>query len=119
MTLRDLFEKAVKDIPYPDVGATSIEQGELDDVEDDEMVEFSAEYVFTVGRLIDRDVKAGGWVELRREPDEEEIHISAFFGMAFDGNWDEPKDQILGAERALQGWYDIEKGTWEFVIDSY
>ena len=71
------------------------------------------------GKLFGRKVMAGGLFELRREIDDDEIFISAFLGLAFDGNWDDPKDKIIQDERAVQGQYDIESRTWTLEIDSY
>jgi len=112
-TLEQLFERAVEAIPY-DLTPTSITMGSFQ-ADKDNFVEYSEEFTFPVGRLFDEDLIAGGWVELRR--DAGEVTITAFFGVARNGNWD--KGRILPDDTAVQGSYDLEKKKWEFWIDQY
>ncbi len=112
-TPEQLFEQAVKAIPY-ELTPTSITQGTLD-VGPNEDIEYAEEFTFPAGRLFDEELIAGGWVELRRDGDD--ITITAFFGVARDGDWD--KGRILPDDTAVQGCYDLEKKTWDFWIDRY
>ena len=114
--LRDLFDQALAAIPYPDLQSTSITQGDLD-VDDDEDVEYSEEHTFSAGTLLDEPLEAGGWVELRRE--EGEITISALFGVARRGDWQNKDAQVLPEYHGIQGTYDLENQAWEFWIDAY
>lgn len=111
--LECLFKRAVRDIPY-DLEPTSITMGELEP-DSAGHVEYSEEFTFKVGQLFDMDLIAGGWVELRR--DEGEVTITAFMGIARDGDWE--KGRILPDDAALQGVYDLENQTWEFWIDQF
>lgn len=110
--LERLFEQAVEAIPY-NPSSTSIIQGSFEPANG--FVEYSEEFTFRVGNLLDEDLTAGGWVELRQE--DGETYISGFFGIARDGDWE--KGRILPDELALQGVYDLEKKSWEFWIDAY
>lgn len=105
--------QAVEAIPY-DLEPTSITMGELEP-DSAGCIEYSEEFTFKVGQLFDMDLIAGGWVELRQENGE--IDISAFMGIARDGNWE--TGRILPDDMALQGLYNREKQSWEFWIDQY
>ena len=100
VSLQTLFEQAVAAIPYPDLEPTSITQGDLE-VEHGEMVEYSEEYTFTAGTLLDEPLQAGGWVELRREAGE--ITITALFGVARQGDWQNKDAQVLPECHGIQG----------------
>lgn len=115
-SLEDLFEEAVEAIPYPNLQPTSITQGDIE-VENDEDVEYSAEYTFTAGKLLGEPLEAGGWVELRR--DDGEVYISAFFGVARQDDWQDKEAQVLPEHHAIQGQYDLDSKSWEFWIDAY
>jgi hypothetical protein len=78
-------------------------------------VEYAEEFTFPVGHLLNEALIAGGWVEFRR--DEGEVIITAFFGVARNGNWD--KGRILPDDTAVQGSYDLETKEWAFWIDQY
>ena len=104
---------AIPAIPY-DLTPTSIIQGDFEPDKDD-FVAYSEEFTFPVGRLFDEDLIAGGWVELRQ--DEGEVSITAFFGVARNGDWE--KGRILPNDTAVQGTYDLEQRGWEFWIDQY
>jgi len=112
-SLEGLFEQAVEAIPY-DLTPTSITMGDFEG-DQDGFVEYSEEFTFPVGRLFDEDLIAGGWVELRR--DEEEVSITAFFGVSRGGDWENKR--ILPEDTAVQGHYDLDQKTWEFWIDQY
>ncbi|MFC1960026.1 hypothetical protein ACFLYO_04905 [Chloroflexota bacterium] len=114
--LEDIFEEAVEAIPYPDLEPTSITQGDFD-ADDDDFIEYSAEYTFTAGKLLDEPLEAGGWVELRR--DDGEVYISAFFGVARQGNWEDKEARVLPEHHAIQGQCDQANKSWEFWIDAY
>lgn len=115
-SLEDIFEEAVEAIPYPAIYPTSCTQGDFD-AEDDEEFEYSAEYTFTAGKLLDEPLEAGGWVELRR--DDGEITISALFSVVRNGDWQDEDAKILPEYHGIQGWYDLKEKTWEFEIGSY
>jgi len=115
-TLQELFDEALEAIPYPDLQPTSITQGTLDVEDNEEDVEYSEEHTFTAGTLLDEPLEAGGWVELRR--DGGEITITAFFGVARHGHWNDKDAQVLPECHAMQGTYDIEANRWEFWIDA-
>ncbi|MFC1959380.1 hypothetical protein ACFLYO_01600 [Chloroflexota bacterium] len=115
-SLEDIFEEAVEAIPYPGLQPTGITQGDFD-ADDDDFIEYSAEYTFAAGKLLDEPLEAGGWVELRR--DDGEVYISAFFGVARHGNWHDKDSQVLPEHHAIQGQYDLETKSWEFWIDAY
>lgn len=112
-SLEQLFEQAIEAFPYQ-LDPTSITQGDLEAAQGED-VEYAAEYIFEVGQLIDEKLLAGGWVELRRE--EDDITITAFFGIARNGDWE--KGRILPEDSALQGTYDIETAEWELWIDQF
>lgn len=112
-TLEDLFDQAVEAIPY-DLTPTSITQGDFEPDENG-FVEYSEEFTFPVGHLFDEDLIAGGWVDLRR--DEGETTITAFFGVARDGDWENKR--VLPDDTAVQGYYDLDTHQWEFQIDQY
>jgi len=116
-SLQDIFDEALEAIPYPDLQPTSITQGTLDIEDEDEPVEYSEEHTFTAGTLLDEPLEAGGWVELRRE--DGEVYISALFGVARHGNWNDKEAQVLPECHAIQGQYDLDSKSWEFWIGAY
>ena len=97
-TLQELLGEALEAIPYPDLQPTSITQGTLDVEDNEEDVEYSEEYTFTAGTLLDEPLEAGGWVEL--------------------GGADEQKPAKEGTVEAwgrspanpINGWYGLKKG---------
>lgn len=116
-TLYELFEQAIANLPFPNLEHTSITQGDIEVDDNDQDVEYSEEYIFTAGKLLDEPLKAGGWVDLRR--DDGEVYISAFFGVARNGDWKNEEAQVLPEHHAIQGQYDLESQSWEFWIDAY
>lgn len=112
-SLENLFAQAVEAIPY-DLTPTSVTMGEFEP-DADGFVEYSEEFTFPVGRLFDEELVAGGWVDLRQ--DDDEVTISAFFGIARNGDWE--SGRILPDHTAVQGSYDPEQKQWEFWIDQY
>lgn len=116
-SLQELFDEALEAIPYPDLQPTGITQGTLDIEVEDEPVEYSEEHTFTAGKLLEEPLEAGGWVELRR--DDGEVTITAFFGVARHGNWNDKDAQVLPECHALQGQYDLDSKSWEFWIAAY
>ncbi len=112
-SLQPLFDQALAAFPYP-LEPTSITQGTLDDPDTTE-VEYAEEHTFAAGHLLDDELTAGGWIELRADgPD---VSVSAFFGVARNGDWQQGR--ILPENLALQGSYDPETSTWELWLDSY
>lgn len=116
-TLQDIFDQALEAIPYPDLQSTGFTQGDIEIEDDEEDVEYSEEHTFTAGKLLDEPLEAGGWVELRRENGE--VYISAFFGVAHHGHWNDKDAQVLPECHAIQGQYDLDSKSWEFWIDAY
>jgi hypothetical protein len=110
--LETLFQEAVDTFPYP-LETTSITQGDLETQNDS--IEYGEEFTFPAGKLLDDELTAGGWIELRHE--DAETTISAFFGVARNGDWD--KGRILPETMAIQGHYDPETKTWELYLDHY
>lgn len=97
-SLEDLFEQAVEAIPY-DLEPTSVTVGEIEP-DSAGYVEYSREFTLKVGQLFDMELIAGGWVELRQEKDDE-IFITAFMGIACNGDWEQGR--IMPEDTALQG----------------
>ena len=114
-TLEALFEQAVEAFPH-ELEPTSITQGNLE-ADKDEDVEYAEEYTFEAGKLLDEELKAGGWIELRR--DEGDLSITALFGVARGGDWKNKDAQVLPEHSAIQGAYDLERKSWELWIDQY
>ena len=90
-------------------------QGDLESLQDGTEQEYGEEFTFTAGTLLNEQIVAGGWVELRK--DDEEIILSAFFGLTRNGDWQH--GQILGEYEAVQGWYDLDTKTWTLEIGQY
>lgn len=113
--LETLFTEALERFPYP-LDATSITQGELTSDDPEAEIEYSEEFIFTVGKLFNETLQAGGWIDVRREPGEP-VFISGLFGVARDDDW---KDgSILPECVGVHASYDLETKTWELWIDSY
>lgn len=112
-SLEDLRQQATASFPYQ-LDPTGITQGELE-VEPDEDVEYAEEYTFEVGQLVDEQLLAGGWIELRR--DEGEVTITGFFGVARNGDWE--NGRILPDDTAIQCTYNTDTAEWELWIDKY
>ncbi|GEM_PF-3239843 len=115
LPLEELFEQAVEDLPFADKQATSITQGSLTEPYRGE-IEYSEEWTFTAGQLLDERLVGGGWIELRKD-ENADILINGFFGIARNGDWQE--GSILKEYEALQGWYNPVTRTWELQIDTY
>lgn len=111
--LEELFEQAVEAFPYQ-LDPTSITQGELE-AEPGEDFEYAEEFTFGVGQLVDEQLLAGGWIELRR--DGGEIIITGFFGVAHNGDWEHGR--ILPDDTAVQCTYNTDTAEWELWIDKY
>jgi hypothetical protein len=114
--LENLFEEALNHFPYPDLEPTSCTQGELEPDESGE-VDYSEEFTFEVGKLIDQSLIAGGWIDCRRDSEQDEIWISGLFTVARDGDWD--KGKIFPESTGINAFYDSEKKEWELIIDSF
>lgn len=115
-TLGHLWEEAIENFPYQDLQPTGYSDGDYLDVEDDEEVGYSEEFTFTVGRLFDQDLVAGGWIDLRRD-DSGEVSISGLFDISRDGDWQEGR--ILPECTGVLAYYDLKTRTWEMNIDTY
>jgi hypothetical protein len=108
-----LFDQALTDFPY-ELNPTSIAQGTLD-TDNNGDIEYAEEYIFAAGRLLDEELSAGGWIELRH--DHNDTSISAFFGVARNADWKEGR--ILPEDMAIQGVYNLDSRMWELWIDQY
>lgn len=115
ISLDNLFYEAVENLPYNDCQSTGYTQGCLENLQDGTESEYSEEFTFKAGALLNEDIIAGGWVELRKE--EEDITLSAFFGLSRNGDWEHGR--ILGEYEAVQGWYDLDTKTWKLEIGTY
>jgi hypothetical protein len=115
LPLEELFKQAVEDLPFADKEATSITQGSLTEPYQGE-IEYSEEWTFTAGTLLNERLVGGGWIELRKD-ENADILINGFFGIARNGDWKE--GSILKEYEALQGWYNPVTRTWELQIDTY
>lgn len=115
ISLDTLFYEAVECIPYQDCDSTGYTQGDLESLQEGIGSEYSEEFTFTAGTLLDEQIIAGGWVELHK--DDEDITISAFFGLSRNGDWQHGR--ILGKCEVVRGWYDLEAKTWTFEIGDY
>lgn len=113
--LETLFEEAVAAFPHG-LEPTSITQGDLE-VEQGDDIEYAEEYTFEAGRLLDEELRAGGWIELRR--DGSDLSITALFGVARNGDWKNKDAQVLPECHGIQGVYDLKKKTWELWIGAY
>ena len=114
-TLERLFEEAVTAFPH-ELEPTSITQGNLE-IGEGEGVEYAEEFTFEAGKLLDEELRAGGWVELRR--DGGDLSITALFGVARNGEWKNESAQVLPECHGIQGVYDLKKKTWELWIGAY
>jgi hypothetical protein len=115
ISLDSLFYEAVESLPYTDCESTGYTQGDLESLQDGTESEYSEEFTFTAGTLLDEHIIAGGWVELRK--DDDDITISAFFGLSRNGDWEHGR--ILREYEALQGWYNLETKKWTLEIGTY
>lgn len=115
ISLGTLFYEAVECIPYKYCESTGYTQGDLESLQEGAESEYSEEFTFTAGTLLDEQIIAGGWVELHK--DDEDITISAFFGLSRNGDWQHGR--ILGECEVVRGWYDLEARTWTFEIGGY
>lgn len=115
ISLDTLFYEAVESLPYKDCESTGYTQGDLESLQDGTESEYSEEFTFTAGTLLDERIIAGGWVELRK--DDEDITISAFFGLSRNGDWQHGR--ILEEYEAVQGWYDLDTKKWTLEIGTY
>lgn len=111
--LEDLFNRTLAAFPHP-LDPTSITTGDFEPDKDGN-VEYSEEFTFIAGHLLDDELTAGGWVELRQE--QGDITITAFFGVARNGDWE--KGRILPECTAIQGDYGVTKNKWELRVDQY
>jgi hypothetical protein len=112
-TAERIFSEAIEAFPYP-LEPTSITQGDFEDTRSGE-IEYSEEFTFEVGKLLNESLMAGGWIDYRQEG--KDIYISALFGIARNGDW--KSGSILGECEGLLGYYDIEKKEWDLSIDTY
>lgn len=113
-----LFEQALAHFPFSKtLEETSITQGDLEASDPRYGLEYSAEYTFEAGHLLDEPLMAGGWIEIRQDPDDAQPSITAFFGVARNGDWE--AGRILPETTAIQGHYDLESQSWELWIDQY
>lgn len=97
----------------PGVQPTGIEQGGPDDLLEEDG-EWSVEITFHVAdiqaapgfedTLPYNNIQFGGWIDMRNY--DGELEMTAWGGLAFDGNWQDD-DSKLGGE------YDILRGDWE------
>jgi hypothetical protein len=111
-----LFRQALKAFPYPDLQPTGVKQGTIKPDRDNE-IEYSEEFTFEAGQLLEEPLTGGGWIELRRDREDDEPNISAFFGAARNSDWQEGR--VLPEDTAIQGAFDLEKQKWEFWIEPY
>jgi len=113
-SLEAIFEQSLEQFPYP-IEPTSITQGNLTFGPDG--VEYSAEFTFKVGQLLDDTLTAGGWIELRQDPDDDTPTLSAIFSIVRNFDW--KNGSILKEYEGLLGWYDLNTQQWELKIDTY
>ena len=115
--IEEVFYQAVKDYPH-ELEFTSLEQGSLerDSLEDE--IEFSSEYTYEAGNIHGMKMVAGGWIDFRLDTGEEP-NISGLFGIAIDGDWNEPSAQVLAEYQGIMAYYDIDTGKWDVSIDTY
>ena len=109
-----LFEEAVEQFPYKDIAPTSIELGSLE-ADENGAIDYEQEFVFQVGELLTQPLLAGGWITLRRDDAKSDVWITAYFGVARNGDWEHSR--ILPDDMAVLGEYDQENGTWSLDID--
>jgi hypothetical protein len=103
-----IFDEALEKFPY-ELEPTSYTMGNY------ENDEYSEEYIFEIGKLLNKSLVAGGWFDFRN--DEGELSISASFGVSIDGDF---KDGLIFPENtAIQCYYDLEEKTWEIEIGIY
>ncbi|MEO1288830.1 MAG: hypothetical protein AAFV93_13775 [Chloroflexota bacterium] len=114
-SVSDIFDTALEHFPY-DLSPTGCAMGDIEP-SDEPFEEFSEEFTFKVGHILDKPVVAGGWIDVRQDFPDEEIYISGFFGIASNGDFADSK--ILDEGKALLGHYDLEAETWELEIDRY
>ncbi len=115
--LEELYRESLATLPYPDLEPTGGVQGEFEPNPGEGFVEYSEEYVFCAGKLLDEPLMAGGWVDLRSEAGE--VYITALFSVARNGDWQNKAAQVLPEYHAIQGTYDLDAKRWEFWIDAY
>jgi hypothetical protein len=111
-----LWEAALSHFPYSDIQSTGYVQGDLEPDERGE-IDYSEEFTFTAGKLFDETLEAGGWIDVRREPDEAEVSITGLFTVARNGDWQE--GVILPECVGVHAAYDPEANEWELWIDAY
>ena len=113
--LERLWEEAIANFPYKDIETTGCADGDPE-FADDEDVDYSEEFIFEIGKLLNEDLIAGGWIELRRY-DDGEVSISGLFAIARNGDWKDGR--ILQECTGVLGHYDLKAKTWELEIDTY
>ena len=113
--LENLYQEALDNFPYNNLQSTGITQGNFQ--ASSGFVEFAEEYTFKAGTLFNEKLLAGGWIELRQDSPDEDPIITAFLGVARNGDWE--KGRILPDQVAVQGHYDITAKTWDLWIDQY
>lgn len=117
LTPEQLFEQATDNFPYPSLQPTSITMGELPETFNDGQFEYSEEFTFEAGKLLEDELTAGGWIELHQDQGDEQPTLSAFFGVARNGDWEQGR--ILPETLAIQGYYNLDSQTWEFDLDTF
>ncbi|MFC1960025.1 hypothetical protein ACFLYO_04900 [Chloroflexota bacterium] len=114
--LYNLFEDAVKAMPLKNVSSTLDRYGNIF-ITDDSDINYREEYTFTAGAIKAKPLEGGGWVELRRNNGQ--VHISAHFRVARNGDWTDEEALLLPPNHAILGQYDQADKSWEFWIDAY
>ncbi|MGJ3237390.1 MAG: hypothetical protein ACFE0Q_01665 [Anaerolineae bacterium] len=116
LSFEDFFESIVDNFPYK-LERTGYTQGDLEISEPNEDLEYSEEFTFEIGKILDQPLVAGGWIDLRRDSRDSELHVSGFFSIALNGDFENSK--ILDEYKALQGYYNHDTHTWELEIGVY
>lgn len=110
--LRNIYEEAIKAIPFPNLQSTGIS----DDYVDDEQIEYSEEHTFTAGTLVGAPLEAAGWITLCR--DSGGVTISALFNVAYNGEWNHKDARVLSENHAILAQYKLDTKTWGFRFEA-
>jgi hypothetical protein len=111
-TLEQLFEEALDQFPY-ELMRTGYADGTFE-VDGKDLVEYTEEFTFWVGQLLDIDLVAGGWIDVNCEADGQPS-LSGQFGIAL--SWDWQNGATLFGDFAINADYDMERKHWELTID--
>lgn len=115
VTPEKLYQVALKKFPHKLQAIPHI-TGKLQ-ADETGFIEYSAKYRFIAGKLVNEEITAIGFIEMRQDNTDDDLQITAYFDLQHPKAGTFGNNSILSQDFALRADYDLVTQTWEFYFD--